>query len=63
MLEIWDEKLEEYAEKIVAYRIEFMQKIKEKLNFLYFFTLRFELPNLILNFTLNLISLYFSSKL
>ena len=32
MLEIWDEKLAEYAEKIVAYRIEFMQKIKEKLN-------------------------------
>ncbi len=30
MLEIWDEKLAEYAEIICSYRREFMEKIKEK---------------------------------
>lgn len=32
MLEIWDEKLAEYGEKIFLYRNEFIQKIKEKIN-------------------------------
>ena len=31
MLEIWDEKLAEYAENICKYRIEFIQKIKNKI--------------------------------
>ena len=31
MLEIWDEKLAEYAEKIFLYRKEFIEKIKEKI--------------------------------
>ena len=31
MLEIWDEKLAEYAEKIFLYRNEFIEKIKEKI--------------------------------
>ena len=31
MLEIWDEKLAEYAEIICSYRREFMEKIKEKI--------------------------------
>ncbi len=32
MLEIWDEKLAEYGEKIYYYRYEFMEKIKNKIN-------------------------------
>ena len=32
MLEIWDEKLAEYGEKICLYRNEFMEKIKTKIN-------------------------------
>ena len=32
MLEIWDEKLAEYGEKIFLYRNEFMEKIKNKIN-------------------------------
>ena len=32
LLDIWDEKLAEYAEKIVKYRLEFMEKIKSKIN-------------------------------
>lgn len=32
MLEIWDEKLAEYGEKIYIYRNEFIEKIKEKIN-------------------------------
>lgn len=31
MLEIWDEKLADYAEKIANYRREFIEKIKEKI--------------------------------
>ncbi len=31
LLEIWDEKLAEYAEKIYIYRKEFIEKIKEKI--------------------------------
>ncbi len=31
LLEIWDEKLAEYAEKIFKYRNEFIEKIKEKI--------------------------------
>ena len=31
MLEVWDEKLSEYAESICKYRMEFMEKIKNKL--------------------------------
>ncbi len=31
MLDIWDEKLADYATKICEYRIEFIEKIKEKL--------------------------------
>ena len=31
MLEIWDEKLAEYAEIIFHYRQEYIQKIKEKI--------------------------------
>ena len=31
MLEIWDEKLADYAEKIANYRNEFIEKIKEKI--------------------------------
>ncbi len=31
MLEIWDEKLAEYGESICKYRIEFMEKIKNKI--------------------------------
>ncbi len=31
MLDIWDEKLAEYAEKIFLYRNEFIEKIKEKI--------------------------------
>ena len=31
LLEIWDEKLAEYAEKIFLYRKEFIEKIKEKI--------------------------------
>lgn len=30
-LEIWDEKLAEYAEKVFEYRFEFIEKIKEKI--------------------------------
>lgn len=32
MLEIWDEKLAEYGEKIFIYRNEFIEKIKQKIN-------------------------------
>ena len=32
LLEIWDEKLAEYAEKVYKYRNEFIEKIKEKIN-------------------------------
>lgn len=32
MLEIWDEKLAEYGEKIYQYRIEFIEKIIKKIN-------------------------------
>lgn len=32
MLEIWDEKLAEYAEKVYNYRIRFINLIKEKIN-------------------------------
>jgi len=32
MLEIWDEKLAEYGEKIYLYRNEFIEKIKNKIN-------------------------------
>lgn len=32
MLEIWDEKLAEYAEIICKYRIEFIKKLNEKIN-------------------------------
>ena len=32
MLEIWDEKLAEYGEKIFLYRNEFIEKLKEKIN-------------------------------
>ena len=32
MLEIWDEKLAEYGEKIYIYRNEFIEKIKSKIN-------------------------------
>ena len=32
MLEIWDEKLAEYGEKIYIYRNEFIEKIKNKIN-------------------------------
>lgn len=32
MLEIWDEKLAEYGEKIYLYRNEFIEKIKSKIN-------------------------------
>ena len=32
MLEIWDEKLSEYGEKIYLYRNEFIKKIKNKIN-------------------------------
>ncbi len=31
LLEIWDEKLAEYAEKVFRYRFEFINKIKEKI--------------------------------
>ena len=34
MLDIWDEKLADYATKICEYRIEFIEKIKEKLSIL-----------------------------
>lgn len=37
MLEIWDEKLAEYGQKVWAYRNEFMEKIKERIN-------RFHMP-------------------
>lgn len=32
LLEIWDEKLADYAEKIYKYRYEYMEKIKEKIS-------------------------------
>ena len=32
MLEIWDEKLADYAEKIFNYRDEFIKKIMQKIN-------------------------------
>ena len=32
MLEIWNEKLAEYAEKVYNYRIKFVNQIKEKIN-------------------------------
>ena len=32
MLDIWDEKLSEYAEKVYQYRKEFISKIKEEIN-------------------------------
>ena len=32
MLEIWDEKLVEYGQKVYEYRFEFIEKIKEKIN-------------------------------
>ena len=32
LLEIWDEKLAEYGEKVFLYRNEFIEKIKEKIN-------------------------------
>ena len=32
MLEIWDEKLTEYGQKVYEYRNEFIEKIKEKIN-------------------------------
>ena len=35
MLEIWDEKLAEYGEKIFLYRNEFIEKIKEKINYIH----------------------------
>lgn len=35
MLEIWDEKLAEYGEKIFIYRNEFMEKIKQKINIIH----------------------------
>ncbi len=35
MLEIWDEKLAEYGEKIYSYRYEFMEKIKNKINLIH----------------------------
>lgn len=35
MLEIWDEKLAEYGEKIFLYRNEFMEKIKQKINLIH----------------------------
>ena len=31
MLEIWDEKLADYAEKVFKYRFEFIEKIKNKI--------------------------------
>lgn len=37
MLEIWDEKLAEYGQKVWEYRNEFMEKIKERIN-------RFHMP-------------------
>ena len=35
MLEIWDEKLAEYGEKIYLYRVEFVDKIIEKINIIH----------------------------
>ena len=35
LLELWDEKLAEYAEKIYLYRKEFIEKIKEKINIIH----------------------------
>ena len=35
MLEIWDDKLAEYGEKIYSYRYEFMEKIKNKINLIH----------------------------
>jgi len=35
MLEIWDEKLAEYAEKIFIYRNDFIEKIKNKINYIH----------------------------
>ena len=35
MLEIWDEKLAEYGEKIFIYRNEFIEKIKQKINIIH----------------------------
>ena len=32
MLDIWDEKLAEYADKVYKYRTEFIKKIKDKIN-------------------------------
>ena len=32
MLDIWDEKLAEYGEKVYKYRVEYVDKIKEKIN-------------------------------
>lgn len=35
LLDIWDEKLADYAEKIYRYRIDFMEKIKNKINIIH----------------------------
>ena len=35
MLEIWDEKLAEYAEKVYNYRIKFINLIREKINYIH----------------------------
>ena len=35
MLEIWDEKLAEYGERIFLYRNEFIEKIKNKINIIH----------------------------
>lgn len=35
MLEIWNEKLAEYAEKVYNYRIKFVNQIKEKINLIH----------------------------
>ena len=35
LLEIWDEKLAEYGEKIFIYRNEFMEKLKNKINIIH----------------------------
>ena len=35
MLDIWDEKLAEYADKVYKYRTEFIKKIKDKINIIH----------------------------
>ena len=35
LLEIWDEKLAEYGEKLYSYRNEYVEKIKEKINIIH----------------------------